>query len=117
MLKNFFALTGERSSIATRMAGYKKRWFVLRADGMLLYYKDQPVEGQDSECALPVDFRNTREVTDPDELEQLRLFSEGKVEKVRRANFFLRRKKSFSVLKNCFALTGQGFKADESLHL
>ena len=73
---------GERSSIATRMAGYKKRWFVLRADGMLLYYKDQPVEGQDSECALPVDFRNTREVTDPDELEQLRLFSEGKVEKV-----------------------------------
>ena len=25
---------GERSSIATRMAGYKKRWFVLRADGL-----------------------------------------------------------------------------------
>jgi len=48
---------------------------------MLLYYKDQPVEGKDSECALPVDFRNTREVTDPDELEQLRLFSEGDVAK------------------------------------
>ena len=63
------------------MAGYKKRWFVLRADGMMLYYKSQDTE-QES-CAMPVDLRQVSDVTDPDEMEQLRLFSEGKVEKAK----------------------------------
>jgi hypothetical protein len=39
--QSFNISKGERSKVATRMAGYKKRWFVLRADGMMLYYKDQ----------------------------------------------------------------------------
>lgn len=85
--QSFNISKAERSSLATRMAGYKKRWFVLRADGMMLYYKSQDTD-QES-CAMPVDLRQVSDVTDPDEMEQLRLFSEGKVEKAKQVKITL----------------------------
>jgi hypothetical protein len=85
--QSFNISKAERSTLATRMAGYKKRWFVLRADGMMLYYKTQDTD-QES-CAMPVDLRQVSDVTDPDEMEQLRLFSEGKVEKAKQVKITL----------------------------
>ena len=42
--------------------------FVLRADGMMLYYKDQEMT---ESCAMPVDLRQVTDVADPDEMEQV----------------------------------------------
>jgi uncharacterized membrane protein YgcG len=85
--QSFNISKAERSNLATRMAGYKKRWFVLRADGMMLYYKSQDTD--EESCAMPVDLRQVSDVTDPDEMEQLRLFSEGKVEKAKQVKITL----------------------------
>ena len=60
--KESFNLTKAESSWASRMGGWKKRWFTLSSNGMLCYYKNE----SDTACALPIDLRQVDCVVDPD---------------------------------------------------
>jgi hypothetical protein len=63
--KQSFNITeGERSKLKTSLSGWKKRWFVLRQDGLMYYYKGEGDQDMVS-GAMPVDLRQVTEVTDP----------------------------------------------------
>eukprot|EP01052_Picozoa_sp_SAG31_P000140 SAG31_NODE_4_length_45662_cov_15.654622_24_plen_370_part_00 len=60
--KESFNLTKAENSWASRIGGWKKRWFTLSSNGMLCYYKNE----NDTACALPIDLRQVTSVVDPD---------------------------------------------------